>query len=73
MMLTRVLDPALAAVGELLEKARTEVALVIVGGATLNLFGLIDRTTQDVDVIARAAQPIGTEVVEHVRQHRRNR
>jgi hypothetical protein len=58
-MLTRVLDPALAAVGELLEKERTEVALVVVGGATLNLLGLIDRTTQDVDVIARAEEPIG--------------
>ena len=57
--LTRVLDPALAAVGELLEKERTEVALVVVGGATLNLLGLIDRTTQDVDVIARAENPIG--------------
>ena len=58
-MLTQVLDPALSAVGELLEKEHTEVALVVVGGATLNLLGLIDRTTQDVDVIARATDPIG--------------
>jgi len=53
------LEPALAAVGELLEKEHEEIALVVVGGATLNLLGLIDRTTQDVDVIARAAEPIG--------------
>ena len=31
----------------------------MVGGATLNLLGLIERTTQDVDVIALAADPIG--------------
>jgi hypothetical protein len=59
LMVTQVLDPALSAVGELLEREHTKVALVVVGGATLNLLGLIDRATQDVDVIARAADPIG--------------
>lgn len=58
-MITSVLEVALGAVGELLEEDRTAVALVVVGGATLNLLGLIDRATQDVDVIARAAEPIG--------------
>jgi hypothetical protein len=57
--LTGVLEPALAAVGELLAADDTEVALVVVGGATLNLLGLIDRTTQDVDVIALASDPVG--------------
>ena len=32
---------------------------MVVGGATLNLLGLIDRTTQDVDVIALASDPVG--------------
>lgn len=58
-MMTSVLEAALGAVGELLEEDRTAVALVVVGGATLNLLGLIDRATQGVDVIARAAEPIG--------------
>jgi len=58
-MSTKVLEAALKAVGELMEQERTEVALVVVGGATLNLLGLIDRVTQDVDVIARAVEPIG--------------
>jgi len=57
--LTGVLEPALAAVGELLAADDVEVALVVVGGATLNLLGLIDRTTQDVDVIALASDPVG--------------
>jgi hypothetical protein len=57
--LTGVLEPALSAVGELLAFENTEVALVVVGGATLNMLGLIDRTTQDVDVIALASGPVG--------------
>lgn len=57
--LTAVLEPALSAVGELLAADDTEVALVVVGGATLNLLGLLDRTTRDVDVIALAADPVG--------------
>src|SRR5690349_20691535 len=57
--LTPVLEPALAAVGDLLAAEKSEVALVVVGGATLNLLGLVDRTTQDVDVIALASKPIG--------------
>lgn len=57
--LTDVLERALSAVGELMTAEKTEVALVVVGGASLNLLGLIDRTTQDVDVIALATDPIG--------------
>jgi len=57
--LTGVLEPALQAVGELLAADEAEVALVVVGGATLNLLGLLDRTTHDVDVIAVASAPVG--------------
>lgn len=53
------LDPhrirrALSAVGELLEADGEPVAIVVTGGATLNLLGILERTTTDVDVIARA-------------------
>ena len=61
--LTDVLDTALSAVGELLTAENTEAAVVVVGGATLNLLGLIDRTTEDVDVIARAVEPRAVPVV----------
>jgi hypothetical protein len=47
------LEEALAAVGELLADANEHVAIVVVGGASLTLLGLIERTTGDVDVIAR--------------------
>ncbi|MCS4177341.1 HAMP domain-containing protein [Salinibacter ruber] len=40
--------------GELLEAEGQTVRIVIVGGASLNLAGLVDRATDDVDVIARA-------------------
>jgi hypothetical protein len=43
----------LAAVGDLLEAKSEDVGIVVVGGASLNLLGLIERTTGDVDVIAR--------------------
>jgi hypothetical protein len=51
--LTDVLPGALAAVGALLWAEHTQVSIVVVGGASLNLLGLIERTTHDVDVIAR--------------------
>jgi Nucleotidyltransferase of unknown function (DUF6036) len=53
-MQTRELDQALAACGELLAAEGEEIAIVVVGGATLNLLGLVRRSTSDVDVIARA-------------------
>ncbi|HEX8829936.1 MAG TPA: hypothetical protein VF705_02165 [Longimicrobium sp.] len=58
--LTDVLPEALAAVGALLAADGAHVAIVVVGGASLNLLGLIGRTTQDVDVIARAVPAPGT-------------
>jgi hypothetical protein len=46
------LREVLSAVGELLEAEGQTVRIVIVGGASLNLAGLVDRATDDVDVIA---------------------
>lgn len=48
------LKDVLAAVGELLDAESTSAYIVVVGGASLNLLGLIQRTTGDVDVIAQA-------------------
>ena len=53
------LREAMRAVGDLLEAERAQVAIVVVGGATMNLLGFVSRTTHDVDVIARAAPPVG--------------
>jgi hypothetical protein len=48
------IEEALLATGQLLRAAGEQVAIVVVGGATLNLLGMVRRTTNDVDVIARA-------------------
>ena len=45
---------ALTALGELLAAEGERFAVVVTGGATLNLLGLVRRATSDVDVIARA-------------------
>ncbi len=45
---------ALSAVGDLLAADGMKVAVVVVGGATLNLLGIVHRSTGDVDVIAQA-------------------
>jgi len=50
------LRDVLSAVGELLEAEGETVRIVVVGGASLNLSGLIDRATDDVDVIARVEE-----------------
>lgn len=44
----------LTAVGELLAAEGDREAIVVAGGATLSLLGIVQRTTSDVDVIARA-------------------
>ena len=49
-----VLEEALAALGELLAEWKSGARLVVVGGAALNLRGDVSRTTNDVEVIARA-------------------
>lgn len=48
------IESALTAVGDLLAADRAPVDVVVVGGATLNLLGIVSRTTRDVDVIAQA-------------------
>lgn len=42
-----------SALGAHLAKARVPISIIVVGGANLAVRGLIDRTTEDVDVIAR--------------------
>lgn len=46
---------ALHAVGELLAAEGVEIAVVVLGGAALNLLGIVERTTRDVDIVAMAS------------------
>ena len=48
------LEELLAAVGEHLAAAQATAAIVVVGGGALSIMGWVDRTTNDIDVIARA-------------------
>ena len=48
------LDKALQGVGELLARGGDQAAIVVVGGTALNLLGVVDRYTRDVDVLALA-------------------
>lgn len=57
------LEELLAAVGEHLAAAGETVAVVVVGGGALSIMGWVDRTTNDVDVIARARREEGRWVV----------
>lgn len=50
------IEEALGAAGDLLRAAGDEVSIVVVGGATMNLLGIVRRSTNDVDVIARASR-----------------
>lgn len=47
------IEVALDAAGDLLQTVGEHVAIVV-GGATMNLLGIVRRSTSDVDVIARA-------------------
>lgn len=47
-------DEALTLVGELLAAEGHEYAVTILGGAALNLLGIVERTTADVDILAFA-------------------
>lgn len=56
-----MLEDLFSALGAHLEEKGVEIALVVVGGASLAAHGIVDRTTRDVDVIARAdlsAEPV---------------
>ena len=46
------IDRALQAVGELLAAGDQRFSVVVIGGAALNLLGIVDRTTRDVDIVA---------------------
>lgn len=46
------IDDALSAVGELLGASRTPFEIVVIGGAALQVLGLVTRPTADVDVVA---------------------
>jgi hypothetical protein len=54
---------ALAAVGAHLAAEGEHESIVVVGGASLNLLGLVERTTKDVDVIARMGDRDSTDVL----------
>ena len=47
-----------AALGELLSAEGTEFGIVVLGGAALNLLGIVERTTRDVDVLAIASSTL---------------
>ncbi len=46
------LEKALGMVGELLQADGKTASVVIIGGAALNLLGIVSRSTRDVDVVA---------------------
>jgi hypothetical protein len=48
------LEAALSVVGERLALAGEPCAIVVLGGAAMNLLGIVDRPTVDVDILARA-------------------
>lgn len=48
------IESALSIVGERLAHANEPCAIVVLGGAAMNLLGIVDRPTIDVDVLARA-------------------
>jgi hypothetical protein len=47
-------EEALQAVGELLADDDERFSIVVIGGAALQLLGIVSRTTHDVDVVAFA-------------------
>src|SRR6266508_2452796 len=53
------IERALTAVGERLAHAGAPCSIIVLGGAAINLLGLVDRPTRDVDVLATAASPGG--------------
>jgi Nucleotidyltransferase of unknown function (DUF6036) len=48
------IDEALQKVGELLASENESYAIVVVGGAAMNLLGFVERVTTDVDILAFA-------------------
>jgi hypothetical protein len=56
MVQSNPIDDALRAAGELLSVEGKLFEIVVVGGASLSLLGFVNRTTDDVDVIATAVR-----------------
>lgn len=56
-------EELLSAVGEHLAAVGDSAAIVVVGGSAMSMMGWVDRTTQDVDVIARAREAGGRRVL----------
>jgi hypothetical protein len=54
---------ALQAVGELLAVDDFRFGIVVIGGAALNLLGVVDRATRDVDVVAVTEVPGHPEII----------
>ncbi len=54
---TTAIDDALDRVGQLLAARGLSYAIVVLGGAALNLLGILDRATTDVDILAFADPP----------------
>ena len=50
------LEEALSAVGGLLQAEDAQAAIVVVGGASLTLLGLVPRTTRDVESTSRECE-----------------
>ncbi len=50
-------ERALDAVGQILRAEGFEFAVVVIGGAALQLLGVVQRATRDVDVVALAEPP----------------
>jgi hypothetical protein len=46
------IERTLLALGELLAAEGVEIGVVVLGGAALNLLGIVERTTRDVDILA---------------------
>lgn len=56
---SNALEELLSAVGEHLQAAGEPTSIVVVGGGALSMRGWVDRTTDDVDVIARVREADG--------------
>lgn len=52
---SREIERALRLVGDLLEAGGYRYHIVVVGGAAVNLLGLVSRATTDVDILAQAS------------------
>ncbi len=57
LLYTDDIELALRRVGELLEADGERFSVVVIGGAALQLLGIISRATRDVDIVAFAASP----------------